>query len=409
MSTISRLESKYSDILSRRRRKENQYEKDDRDKTLEPEKPSYAMPLSRSATTNLTSATNSVLKKERTPYRLLYSDRKPISSATEGNNTKSSGSSSSSINNSYKSRPDLSLFQSSSSSSVGVPKSSQYESPIMRHKDSLYEAYNSRIPAMSRYNNYDQIGLSSSSGNAYGCYEGRDKENIYKSKYEPSRLYAELNNNDKFEGDRNASRYSKSYKRSDTNYNLYDNFLTSPSTSTRNVASTSRYAPRKSSGYQRSQTQKFFDSELSMRNVIDSNNNGDLYSDKGLVNETIKSEAIREREARRKEIQGLIAKYAQIDDVYHRATDNDSTLPALQSSSNNTSNDTNNIRQNSVLDSKIADKTNSNVLKLGLALPYTHGPSKPTFLPLLKTQSVSSMSSVNRLRIPKTSSTFVRS
>lgn len=393
------MESKYSDVLGRRRRKDQQ-EKEDRDKTLEPEQPSFMNPLSRSSTTIL-SSTGASAKKERTPYRLNrnLSDRKPT-------NTTSSYMS--------KTRPELSLLHGSSS--AAIPKTSYYESPVLRHKDSLYDAYNSsynsRVPK-SRYNDYDHVGLSSGSG-TYGYYDGRDKENTFKSKYEPSRLYAELNNNnntDSFAGrdrDRNK-RFQKTYRRTATTGNDasrpgtsfcdYDDDLLSPSTSSgmgTSAPSTSRYLPRKSlGGYQRSQTQKFFDSEkssvLRSLNNNDANNNSiDLYGDE------MKTEAMREREARRKEIQGLIAKYAQIDDVYNRAIDNEP---------NNNFNSLTNNDNISVLDSKPTDLlTSSNALGLGLSNAHTTS----TFLPLSKTQSVSSMSSVNRSRIPKTYSTFVR-
>lgn len=449
-STISRLESKYSDVLGRRRRKEQQQrEQEDRDKTLEPDKAGFATPLARSATTILSpsssggssASSTGPPKKERTPYRLHrnYSDRKPTTSslASAGGSASSSSSSSSS---GYKSRPDLSLLQhSATSSSIAVPKSSYYESPIMRHKDSLYDAYSSRVPASSRYNDYDHYPLSSSggstssSGHTHGYYEGRDKENTFKSKYDPGRLYAELTN-EKFAGDRNISRYPKSYRRTaTTNFSNYDDDLhhnlTTPSTagsySGRNVTSSSRYAPRKSTGYQRSQTQKFFDSENSsvLRSLNDANNNTiDLYGGNGFADEdAIKSEAVKEREARRKEIQGLIAKYAQIDDVYHRAIDNEapaqSTAP-LSQAAHRTSitadyNDPNNNHLSSVLfHGKTADllasQNEAAAAALGLSYPYAQTSSKTSFLPLSKTQSVSSMSSMNRSRIPKTYTSFVR-
>lgn len=387
-STISRLESKYSEVLGRRRRKEQQ-EASDRDKTIEPEKPSYLNPLSRSATTILTSSSGSTPKKERTPYRLHrnYSDRNPTHVA-----------------GSYKSRPELSLLHNNASNAV--PKSSYYESPILRHKDTVYDAYNyNRVPT-SRHNDYDPLGYGSgTSGGAYGYYEGRDKENTFKSKYEPSRLYAELNNTDSFvnrDRDR-AKRFQKNYRRTATTgdrrtgtsyFDYDDDLLSTPSTSSAYSStmtpSVSRYEPRKS--YQRSQTQKFFDSENAsvLRTLNDANNNNiDYYGDE------IKTQAMKEREARRKEIQGLIAKYAQIDDVYNRAIDNE---PVNRSSINNNS--------ASVLDSKPTDLLSSSSA-LGLGLSQAHA-TTASLLPLSKTQSVSSMSSISRSRIPKTYSTFVR-
>lgn len=413
MSTISRLESKYSEVLGRRRRKEQQREQDDRDKTIEPDKRTFA-PLTRSATTILSSG--AISKKESTPYRLNrnYSDRKPIMSAA-------------SSATSYKPRSDFNLLQHSATSAVAIPKSSLYESPIMRHKETAYDSYGTRIPATNRYNN--DLGLSTSTGSSYGLYEGRDKENTFKSKYEPSRLYAELNNNETFSRDRNVPRYQKGYRRTaTTNFSNYDNdLLDTPSTSSgyseRNVASSSRYAPRKSLGYHRSQTQKFFDSE-SKPSVLRNFNDNDIKHDDDIM----KSEAVREREARRKEIQGLIAKYAQIDDVYLRAIDsditsNDTAATATSTSTTTTANanrksistdynDLNNSNRpnGSVLDGRTSDLFGSNTAAaLGLGpYPYAQTTSKTSFLPLSKTQSVSSMSSANRTRIPKTLSTFVR-
>lgn len=437
-STISRLESKYSDVLGRRRRKE-QNDQDDRDKTLEPDKSSFT-PLTRSATTILSSG--AISKKERTPYRLNrnYSDRKPIAS------TATSSSTSSATSSNYKPRSELSAAQqnASTTSSMAAPKTSNYyESPTIRHKDSLYDMYNSRLPASSRHHDYDHLGLSTSSGSSYGCYEGRDrdKENTFKSKYEPSRLYAELNNNsESFNRERNVPHYPKSYRRTaTTNYRNYnDDLLDTPSTSSgyssRNLSSASRYGPRKSTGYHRSQTQKFFDSEKSsvLRSVNDPNNNNydDYLHDKDKMpaygayttDEQIKSEAVKEREARRKEIQSLIAKYAQIDDVYLRAIDNEPTSTARnETDAARGSIFTDYIDQNSNhttttgLDVKTSDLLANNATTsaaaaaaLGLSYPYARTPSNTTFLPLSKTQSASAMSSVNRSRIPKTFSSFVR-
>lgn len=419
-------------MLGRRRRKDVQPETigDDRDKTLEPEKPlaGFASPLARSATTIL-SSTNSV-KKERTPYRLHrnYSDRKATTSGVTN-----------SAYTSNKSRPELSLLHSSTSATA-IPKSSYYETPTT---ESLYDPYggaygyssaysSSRLPTStaSRYNDYDHLGLSNGPG-TYGYYEGRDKENTFKSKYEPSRLYAELNNNTADTpfsrgDDRDRSkRFQKTYRRTATahdtrpmasNYRDYDNDVT---------PTTSRYAPRKSlGGYQRSQTQQFFDSEKSsvLRNLHNdaNNNNIDGYG----ASDEIKTEAMREREARRKEIQGLIAKYAQIDDVYNRAIDNE---PATNNNNNNDSAATttmatgatstasaamvHNGGRGRLFESKATDidsSVNGGAFGLGLSAYGTPHQPHSSFLPLSTTQSVATMSSVSRSRIPKTFSTFVR-
>lgn len=420
-STISRLESKYSDVLGRRRRKDVQAETtaDDRDKTIEPERPvtGFATPLTRSATTIL-SSTGAATKKERTPYRLHrnYSDRKPTTSGVT-----------SSAYTSTKSRPELSLLHSSTS--AAIPKSSYYDTPAT---ESLYDqyggaygyssAYSSRLPASStsRHNDYDHHGLSNGPG-TYGYYEGRDKENTFKSKYEPSRLYAELNNNGvdttfSRGDDRDRSkRFQKAYRRTATAHDTRPMASTFRDYDDDLAPATSRYAPRKSlSGYQRSQTQKFFDSEKSsvLRSLHNDANNNNVEG-YGAADE-IKTEAMKEREARRKEIQGLIAKYAQIDDVYNRAIDNE---PAKNNNNDSAGSATvatsSTVVHNSrgrLFESKATDIDNSVNGALGLGLSAygtTHQPHS-SFLPLSKTQSVATMSSFNRSRIPKTFSTFVR-
>lgn len=391
MSTISRLESKYSDILGRRRRKEHQ-ETEDRDKTLEPDKIPLT-PLQRSATTIL-GASGSVVKKESTPYRLNrnYTDKNQALSTRN-----------------YKPRSDLNVLQHSATSALAIPKTNYYDTQALRHKDSVYDIYGTRLLNSNRYNDYDHLNLNTKAT----YYEGREKENTFKSKYEPSRLYAELNNNETFNRDRNIPKYQKGYRRNATtnlsNYN--DDFLNTPSTSTssgyidQGMISSSHYCPDRKLGYHRSQTQKFFDSEKS--SVLRS-----LYDDKANENDSIKSEAVKEREARRKEIQGLIAKYAQIDDVFLRATDNDTVFDDKGNSRKSFNNEHNIPPNGSALDGRTTDLSNDSVAtSLGLSLgPYSYAqPSnKSSFLPLSKTQSVSSMSSVNRIRIPKTLSTFVR-
>lgn len=502
-STISRLESKYSDVLGRRRRKEPN-DKEDRDKTLEPDKGSgssssgFSNPLSRSKTAILSGGLGGSSKKERTPYRLhrQYSDRKPVSTA-----------------NSYlpsaRTRPELSLYGAGTNGAL--PKSSYYDSPATRrkelhyeaaarhkdglydssarsrdplydpssrykdslydstartrdtlhdtstrgrerdplhdistrtrdplhdtstrHKDSLYDStnrnkdslydpytsaygsaysnpYSSRLPAASsaasRYNDYDYLG-------AYGSYEGRDrdKENVYKSKYEPSRLYAELNNNDtSFARDPSKSkRAQKSYRRTATAHELrpsasYRDYLLDddavvPSTSS--TLSASRYAPRTSVSNRKSQTQMFFDSENA--SALDDNNNY-MYDDE------VKTEAMKQREARRKEIQSLIAKYAQIDDVYNRALDikpaADDLDDVASSVASKSLRESKPLRESKAMDYDLYGGA-ATAQALGLTRPAANGPS--AFLPLAKTQSTSAMASLNRSRIPRTLTNFVR-
>lgn len=345
----------------------------------------------------------------------------------------------------YRTRADLSSLQHSNTSAHVPSKSSYYESANARHKDSVYDSYHSRVPtATSRYNDYDHYGLNSSGSSAYGYYNGRDKENAYKSKYEPSRLYAEINNNSEtFGREKNAPRYQKAYRRTaTTNFNNnYDDGLVDASTSAsatgysgRNNLSSTRYGLRKSLGgaYQRSQTQKFFDSEKSsvLRSLNDTNNNNiDPYGSNGDADDSIKSEAMKEREARRKEIQSLIAKYAQIDDVYLRAIDAE---PSAAKPTAPTAAITPSMARTSIggdyteagcangsssgssggLNGKSGDLMSNSGVGYGLSYGYTQQASvssaRSSFMPLSKTQSVSSMSSANRSRIPKTLPAFVR-
>lgn len=399
-STISRLESKYSDILGRRRRQEREAE-EDRDKTIEPEKP-FGSALTKSATSAYlgNSRVPTTTKKERTPFRLHRnnSDRSTI--------------------NTYRSRPELSLLQTGSASARSV-----YDpAPSGRDRERERDGY-TRIPG--RYNNDYTLDSPRLRTRDYGYYESRDrdKENTFKSKYEPSLLYADYNNYDSFNTkDRERRRYMK-YKRTGTtatgdrryttHFRELDEDALSPTTSVAGTSASggygasaasgpgganggagasggtgaSRYGNRRNNAYQRSQTQRFFDTESTgssaslLRTPMDANNNSLLDFD--LYDDETKSEQQKEREARRKEIQGLIMKYAQIDDVYNRATEH-------VANSNSTSN---------------FNKSSDLLSSSSKALNVSH---QQSLLPLSKTQSVSAMSSSTRSRIPKTLSTFVR-
>lgn len=364
-STISRLESKYSDALGRVARRRQ--EEDDREKTLEPERP-YVNPISRSATTvMLGDKALAAYQKERTPYKL---GRHRSRYDTETN---------------FKPRSELSLLQDSNRYK---PKN-EYD-PI-RRKDTLYDAYTRN----GRYNNnLSSFNHRTRPAMDYGYYDGGGKENTFKSKYDPDVMYSEINNNylDHFNGstavkDRDRKRAVRSYKRTNTSNDRRhtthlkdldeDLDLDAP------PPSSSRYANRKS--YQRSQTQKFFDSE----NFLASNNNNNNHhmengaasiaaSDMGSV---VPTEAMTEREARRKEIQSLIMKYAQLDDVYNKTTEDQAN---------------NNV--------KTVDPFGLMPSTSSMAVPQKIGGG---FVPLSKTQTVAAMSSM-RSRIPKALSTFVR-
>lgn len=354
-STISRLESKYSDVLGRARRRQ---EEDDREKTLEPERP-YVNPISRSATTvMLGDKALASYQKERTPYK-LGRNRSRYDMETN-----------------FKPRSELSLLQDNNRYK---PKN-EYD-PI-RRKDTLYDAYSRN----GRYNsnlNSSNLGHRSRPGLDYGYYDGGGKENTFKSKYDPDMIYSEINNNylDHFNGssairDRERKRAIRSYKRTDTSNDRRQTTHLKDFDDESDIPSSSRFTNRKS--YQRSQTQKFFDSE----NLYASNNNH--HSDNGAIAEAssvVPNEAMTEREARRKEIQGLIMKYAQLDDVYSKTSEDRAN---------------NNLRK--VDQFGLMPSTSS------MAVPHNIGGG---FVPLSKTQTVAAMSSI-RSRIPKALSTFVR-
>lgn len=169
-------------------------------------------------------------------------------------------------------------------------------------------------------NKYDD--QPSSSRKPVDYYDGRsEKENVFKSKYDPDLLYSELNSDSSSKPTR---RPIKAYRKSDntsdrrhtTNFRLCPiDFDENPSTSSSTSTSSSRlnstrptYTQRKSLGYQRSQTQQFFDAE---------NNN---------FTEENRERRLTERETKRKEIQDLIMKYAQADDNYPKTDEQKSNL-----------------------------------------------------------------------------------
>lgn len=167
-------------------------------------------------------------------------------------------------------------------------------------------------------NKYDD--QPSSSRKPVDYYDGRsEKENVFKSKYDPDLLYSELNSDSSSKPTR---RPIKAYRKSDntsdrrhtTNFRLCPiDFEETPSTSSSTSSSRLNstrptYTQRKSLGYQRSQTQQFFDAE---------NNN---------FTEETRDRRLTERETKRKEIQDLIMKYAQADDNYPKTDEQKSNF-----------------------------------------------------------------------------------
>lgn len=379
LSTISRLESKYSDVLGRVASRRRQ-EEDDREKTLEPDRP-YMNPVTRSATTVLMGdKAYQAYQKERTPYKVSARNRSKYADTTS-----TTGSSLSA----YKPSSELSLLNESSNRNRTRP--SEYD-PI-RRKDTLYDAYTKNA---NRYNNINGNGAIDHSQRSRGV--GREnataaavgKEPFFKSKYDPDILYAEINNNsvNSTDGpaspsslkDRERKRQIRSYKRTCTANDRRHTTAYKDLANDEEKSTSSRYSQRKSSGYQRSQTQKFFDSEDQATSNVNRN-------DRTETNSFAEATPIlSEREARRKEIQGLIMKYAQLDDVHSTKANEDQV--------NNNSSGGGGMYGGPLLQPSASSAA------------LSVGQQQLNLLPLSKTQSVAAMSSV-RSRIPKTLSTFV--
>jgi hypothetical protein len=275
-STISRLESKYSDILDRvaKRKQKQQEEKDDRDKTLEPDyRPA---PLMKSQTTaNVMKSEKLTTQKERTPFRM---DR-----------TKSK----------YGSDADMKLKRSEM---IGLGSSSN----------------------LSNYHDTYTKMKSNDSG-YYDGYRGFGKENIYKSKYDPDVLYSELSSGNGSSSSRmsttsqqqqpyagsSTSRQIKPYKRTEsggigdkrrTAINLYELLHDEDSEPDSRQHRRHQYTQRKSTGNQ-----------LRLDNATTRREFQPVNDDEIDLEKT-------ERENKRKEIQSLIMKYAQMDDFYGKSS-----------------------------------------------------------------------------------------
>lgn len=271
-STISRLESKYSDILDRvakrKQRQQEEREAEDRDKTLEPEYPTRSSGLMKSQTTaNILSKTASTSQKERTPYRVERNKNKYATTSDT----------------------DESGIKLKRSDMIGVGSS---------------------------YNN--------SSGDTYTKMKSNDSgyhdayKNLGKSMYDPEALMSDhMTRSTKKTPQPQAttsSRQIRPYKRTDSGTSSSDKrrtatnlneLLSDEDSEFENRSSTRKhqlYTQRKSSGHQlrRDQQEKEISDSLSGSDFED--------FDK------------QERDARRKEIQNLIKKYAQMDDFYGRST-----------------------------------------------------------------------------------------
>jgi hypothetical protein len=129
------------------------------------------------------------------------------------------------------------------------------------------------------------------------------KESTYKSKYDPDTIYSDLATNGTSNGSGNVRR--RQYRRNDsdkqhqTAINLYELDADRPTLAPRRDY-TQRKSATSSNLYQRARTQQFADIDSSA---------------------TESDERDKERENKRKEIQSLIQKYAQLDDFYGKGTD----------------------------------------------------------------------------------------
>lgn len=284
-STISRLESKYSDILDRvakrkQRQQQEQREAEDRDKTLEPDySSSRSSGLMKSQTTaNIMSKTTSSNNKERTPFRLERNKNKYISSELNNN--------------------DSSTVKLKRSDIIGVSGGSNSSSDSytkMKSNDSGY---------------YDSYKTNHSN---YG-----------KSMYDPDILMSDFSTRSSkktpqpYTGS-STSRQIRPYKRTEsgnidkrrtTVVNLHEMLSDEDSEiENRGRKHQNLYTQRKSSGqYQ----QMMSDSRQKKRGEVEE----PVTSSSSDLDEFDKTE----RENRRKEIQNLIKKYAQMDDFYGRST-----------------------------------------------------------------------------------------
>lgn len=291
-NVISRLESKYSDILDRvakrkEKQRQEQQQHDDRDKTLEPDDVRMPHRLMKSATTaNISKSSygGHQQQKERTPFKIERNKNKYNNGDKDYDSMAggSGGSSSANNNNTKIKRSDI----------LGTTSTS------------------------NDYSTYSKLKSHDS-----GYYDG----SYYKSKYDD--LLSDVSTNRHtprktsavaYTGSSSttastaATRQLKPYKRSDgtndkhrTAINLYDMLDNEPSSSSSSSNYRRQYSQRKSTG---KPLRTYNDNNHNISSSTDES--GDDFSD---FEKT-------ERENRRKEIQSLIMKYAQLDDFYSKTS-----------------------------------------------------------------------------------------
>ncbi|XP_055587121.1 serine/threonine-protein kinase Doa-like isoform X6 [Uranotaenia lowii] len=295
-STITRLESKYSDILDRVQQRRKEKDKDDKEKTLEPERTPTGGSgaaqrgfngLTKSATTSNVRGDSFSALKERTPYRL----------ATQRSRNKFLESLEMDY---YKKRAELSLACANGSKPGGVG-------------DSLYDRNGRELSNTSKYSikprSKDSGYYDSKSTLSVASASG--KENIFKSKYDPDEMMSEINGSSILSGVAGKTRrQARPYKRSDT---TGINFLQHSTLNGGNVLSEASEAERKRenrrsgnfSHLQRSATQGFFNADDICTVPISSEEDEESHSnDPKQI----------ERNHRRKEIESILQKYAPLEE-----------------------------------------------------------------------------------------------
>uniref|UniRef100_A0A182SGP4 Uncharacterized protein n=1 Tax=Anopheles maculatus TaxID=74869 RepID=A0A182SGP4_9DIPT len=313
-STISRLESKYSDILDRVHRRKEQ---EDKEKTLEPASGSAGQyqqqhhhqqrllnPLMKSSTTSSIVRDKSYSSvKERTPYKLqllLGSNRSSKLSSTTGSSSGISSGGSTMVDSLYD----------RNGRTYGTDRSSGMRT---------FAGGSSKVRTKEGSYHQQQAG------------DGGGKENIFKSKYDPTELLSEVTGMTSGK----SRRTIKPYKRSDTtdmghllhshqhhhhhhhhHHQLYDDEGgttlcdgASFSASTSSLAAAKK--ERRKSCQTTSGSGRFFDAD-GICTVPLSSDDDDRGS--SLADGDSKDPRQRERLNRRREIESLLQKYAPLDD-----------------------------------------------------------------------------------------------
>lgn len=293
-SAVSRLESKYSDILDRvHRRKEI---KDDKEKTLEPERTPTNFGSSRGFNALAKSATTSHVRDE--PFSLAHKERTPYRLATQRNRNKFLESLEMDY---YKKRAEL-AHKTNSGSSV-------YERSHRELSSSSKYVLKPRSKDSGYYDSKSTLSLAASSSGAAAA----GKENIFKSKYDPDEMLSEFNGSSILAASSSSSavkprRHTRPYKRSDTTaLSFLQN--TAPT-----AEATDRKREHRRSGnfhqLQRSTTQGFFDAD----DICTSPGGGNAAPTTNDDDTPSNDPKQIERNHRRKEIETILAKYAPKED-----------------------------------------------------------------------------------------------